>query len=58
MKNTHSSNDSDPEKKRINKEEEKMIKKDLKSFAPKKNHDHDQRSAETSPSKTVSLLFI
>ena len=49
MKKTHSSNDSDPEKKRINKEEEKMIKKDLKSSTPKKNLDHDQIIDETNP---------
>ena len=49
MKGFHSSKDSNPEKKRIEKEEKKKTKKEKKSSTPKQNHDQNQRSEEITP---------
>ena len=58
MKKAHSTNDLDPEKKRIEKEEKKKTKINKKSTTPKKKDDPDQKLIEISPSKKVILFFI
>ena len=49
MSKYHSSPDIDPGSKRIQKEEEKKTRKSRKSFTPKKDQNHDQKSEEITP---------